>query len=178
MISRQHTPVVCAVSFVIMGMLLSQKVSAEVPREIETLMEQRDAAVERVDMTFRREMRDLRAKYVTQGRKDDVELIEKVLEGIDPHKVGDPVLGRWLVKGGGEVAMTVLNEDGTAVVGIPRGKVLGTWERSEDKVLIHRYGVEGVFTEIQVIEGKLVYHIPQKRGKLKLVGEKIPDTKE
>ena len=178
MIIHYRTPFSCAVSFAIVGMLLSQKASAEVPREIETLMEQRDAAVERVDMTFRREMRDLRAQYVTQGRDEDVELIEKVLEGIDPHKVGDPVLGRWLVKAGGEVAVTELREDGTAVIGLPKGKVFGTWQRSEDKVLIHRYGVEGVFTEIQVIEGKLIYHIPAKRGKMKLVGEKIPDSKK
>ena len=123
-------------------------------------------------------MRDLRAKYVTQGRQDDVELIEKVLEGIDPYKVGDPVLGRWLIKAGGEVAMTELKVDGTAVIGLPKGKVLGTWKRVEDKVLVHRYGVEGVFTEIQVIEGKLIYHIPAKRGKMKLVGEKIADEKK
>ena len=178
MISRHHTPFVCAVSVAIAGMLLSQKASAEVPAEIERLMEQRDDAVERVEVTFRREMRDLRAKYVTQGRQDDVELIEKVLEGIDPYKVGDPVLGRWLIKAGGEVAMTELKVDGTAVIGLPKGKVLGTWKRVEDKVLVHRYGVEGVFTEIQVIEGKLIYHIPAKRGKMKLVGEKIADEKK
>ncbi|MGB0291804.1 MAG: hypothetical protein ACPGIA_04420 [Luteolibacter sp.] len=177
------TPFLCCITFAITALALSQIAlsevpSAAVPSEIKTLMEQRDEAIERVQITFRREMRDLRARYVTQGRTENVELVEKILEGIDPYRVGDPVIGNWLMQAGSEVTMTVLSENGNAVIGIPRGKVHGTWKRSEDKVLIYKYGEEGVFTEIQLVDGQLMYAIARGKGEIKLVGEKIAQTTE
>ena len=45
-------------------------------------------------------------------------------------------------------------------------------------MLIYKYGEEGVFTEIQLVDGQLMYAIARGKGEIKLVGEKIAQTTE
>ena len=157
------------------GGLLAPNLFGDVPREIETLIKQKEEAIERIDVTFKMKLRDLRAKYVTQGRDKDVALIDKVMKGIDPQKVGDPVIGKWLMKHRDDMAETEISENGYALIGLARGgQVRGTWKRVDDKVQFMRFGTEGVYSEITIEDGKLVYSIPYKGRPAKMVGKRMP----
>jgi hypothetical protein len=142
------------------------------PADIERLVQQRETAQKKIDETFTAELKKLRGRYVSSGEKQMVETIDKILEGGDPRRVADPIVGMWIYtfEKNNDTRKYEFFPDGRASIGLVDGQHPGRWVRNGTRITIYKGSGDEVFGYALNDGTKLSY----KGNETQMTGVKVP----